>query len=962
MAWGLRDYKIEPSIWDGQEGCDHEWGTAQRIRESWGDTGILDDQKQGSNRGAKDNVAALTKPSNFCERCGGWKGQLGLEPDFRLYVRHIVEIMQAVKRVLKPTGSLYLNLGDTYSGGSGHNNDHIYLVLGDNKPTDGRRPKPRDVLPKSLIGIPERVMIAMQDDGWILRNKPIWRKNNAMPTSVKDRYANTWEAVYFFVKSNEKAYWHNDKTLQVVGKQPQGTHGEEGKDWDWGWRQIDPRRQAKKVAKLLKESPDLLFEREYEDEDPLTGEIRKYKELFAWGKVSHWRGHDYYFDLDAIRVPHKIETWGLNKDGSYRGKATKEYAGTGAQDPSEIKARMAARINPLGGNPGDVIGSDKWDTSRSKYGGTDLESGHLGTGRNRNIEVMKALGMVRSERSGALGIDLNGKDPGDVLEGPKQDAVIDPQTGEPKQTYVGFNERWKSRQRRREWTSEEALGREMGAPDPHRAASIGGLASGNAENHPGGKNPGDFWVVNTRGYPEAHFACVDSETQALTTGGWKSIDQLEDGMSIAAFDGRNLVWQEAKFERFPFRGTMIQARSRDLSMLLTPNHRVVCRDYRRKGDWKVRRADSLGGKREEIPVVAPFVGVSIPGTDTAFAELCGWVLTDGSYKHRLVVLYQTEGRGKTEQIESLFARLGIAPKIYKRRRPADKSGVEIAYSFGGEFARLIQHEFPLKEGNYELLVGWPDQKLQALWKGMTEGDGNRRNDGRVTFVGNKAKVDFYQALSLRLGMACRVSFRQGNSWSAFVSKKSSTSLRGTNSEGGVLNAVHYDGVVWCPRVESGMWLARRSGRPFITGNTFPLALVTNPIKASSPAEVCTVCGLPRVRVVKTDYQVRVDHPKGEEPKLSQNEDNKFKTMPFTGSAIHTTTGWASCSCGAPFRPGVVLDPFGGSGTVSLGAKEQGRSSVYIDIKPEYLEMAKKRVGFGVPTLDGSVTWREEHIP
>jgi len=66
------------------------------------------------------------------------------------------------------------------------------------------------------------------------------------------------------------------------------------------------------------------------------------------------KNQDYWFDLDAVRVPHRVETWGLGKDGKYYGKARKDYRSAMAQDPSDIKRRMAENINPLGKNPSDV--------------------------------------------------------------------------------------------------------------------------------------------------------------------------------------------------------------------------------------------------------------------------------------------------------------------------------------------------------------------------------------------------------------------------------------------------------------------------------------------------------------------------------------------------------------------------------------------------------------------------------
>lgn len=140
----------------------------------------------------------------------GWKGQLGLEPTWAMYVDHINMICEATKRTLKPTGSMYLVLGDTYSSMlDNHGNrtagfSEKAMVRDDAKP-----PKPKDYKPKCLMGIPWRIAFKLIEEGWILRNDIIWHKPNSMPSSVKDRLAQTYEHIFHFVK-NERYYYDLD--------------------------------------------------------------------------------------------------------------------------------------------------------------------------------------------------------------------------------------------------------------------------------------------------------------------------------------------------------------------------------------------------------------------------------------------------------------------------------------------------------------------------------------------------------------------------------------------------------------------------------------------------------------------------------------------------------------------------------------------------------------------------------
>lgn len=110
----------------------------------------------------------ITSPPYFRLRNYDERNQIGLEPNVAGWVNELRDIVRQLARVLKPTGSLWLNLGDTYSH---HERD--------------------DARPKSLLLGPERLALAMTRDGWVIRSKVIWAKSNPMPTSVRDRLSCT---------------------------------------------------------------------------------------------------------------------------------------------------------------------------------------------------------------------------------------------------------------------------------------------------------------------------------------------------------------------------------------------------------------------------------------------------------------------------------------------------------------------------------------------------------------------------------------------------------------------------------------------------------------------------------------------------------------------------------------------------------------------------------------------------
>ncbi len=149
----------------------------------------------------------MTSPPYWALRDYGVKGQLGLEPTFKLYIKHLCDIFDEVKRVLKKSGTCWVNLGDSYGGSgnsSGHKEDTMNLgyTTKDMGASKGNQQSTKG-MEKSLVMIPFRFAIEMVNRGWILRNNIIWKKNNCMPSSAKDRFTVDFEYLFFFVKNKE---------------------------------------------------------------------------------------------------------------------------------------------------------------------------------------------------------------------------------------------------------------------------------------------------------------------------------------------------------------------------------------------------------------------------------------------------------------------------------------------------------------------------------------------------------------------------------------------------------------------------------------------------------------------------------------------------------------------------------------------------------------------------------------
>lgn len=140
--------------------------------------------------------------------------QLGNEADFNTYLDRLVSIYDEVYRALKPTGTCFVNLGDTYAntttGGNGATGGRDKSTLASKMPPIGTTPTKRkkQIVPKKcLCMIPERFALRMIDRGWVLRNKIIWHKPNQMPSPADDRFTVDFENIYFFTKQDKGYYF-----------------------------------------------------------------------------------------------------------------------------------------------------------------------------------------------------------------------------------------------------------------------------------------------------------------------------------------------------------------------------------------------------------------------------------------------------------------------------------------------------------------------------------------------------------------------------------------------------------------------------------------------------------------------------------------------------------------------------------------------------------------------------------
>jgi DNA modification methylase len=157
----------------------------------------------------------VTSPPYYGLRDYGITGQIGLETTPEEYIERNVLVFREFRRVLKPQGTLWVNIGDSYAGsgkGAAHYPDCVNgYKQATNKGTVDQKNIPGaysggDIKPKDLIGIPWMLAFALRTDGWYLRNDIIWSKPNPMPESVKDRCTKSHEHIFLFSKSARYYY------------------------------------------------------------------------------------------------------------------------------------------------------------------------------------------------------------------------------------------------------------------------------------------------------------------------------------------------------------------------------------------------------------------------------------------------------------------------------------------------------------------------------------------------------------------------------------------------------------------------------------------------------------------------------------------------------------------------------------------------------------------------------------
>lgn len=287
----------------------------------------------------------LTSPPYWAARDYGHAEQMGQEEDVDDYVERLVKVYREVYRVLAEDGTAWLNIGDSYF------NKAVTV--------QGRPPRSGWKRNKQLVLVPFRVALALQQDGWWIRNIAVWHKPNAMPASVHDRLANTWEPVFLLAKSSRYYFdldairvpHATDDSVERVRAERGLVDGKaKGRDEMRRWLNSPRHRSTIEGIREIERRPDA----------PVSVELAAYlrKALKRERRSIRWVAEQigqpfertrHYFRTDEVgsRLP-PPETWRilkglLNLDDTYD-EAMRVEVGDNV-----------FRNHPLGRNPGDLV-------------------------------------------------------------------------------------------------------------------------------------------------------------------------------------------------------------------------------------------------------------------------------------------------------------------------------------------------------------------------------------------------------------------------------------------------------------------------------------------------------------------------------------------------------------------------------------------------------------------------------
>ncbi len=329
-----------------------------------------------------------------------------------------------------------------------------------------------------------------------------------------------------------------------------------------------------------------------------------------------------------------------------------------------------------------------------------------------------------------------------------------------------------------------------------------------------------------------NYHCVDEETEILTRNGWKFQDEVIDGEEILARNPLTdaIEWQPATFNRFAYDG-MLTHWDNHIDALTTPGHRWLVerregrdRHYVREFSRTNEVSSLTQGSRIVVGGGIPAAFAHEPKWSDELVETVGWYLTEGSDMYSPQGWHSASISQKKSPHVDTIRRLA---EYWKREgatftENSNRSDGVVTWYLGKGVNSALREAAPGKKLTPEFITSLTYHQAALLRKTLIDGDGTRVNrenwaERTIWYQDDPIRKDGYQMLDALLGIRTRQRDAAVDEYQRPTILVEHTVPRAMETR--------YEGIVWCPTVESGVWFARRNGSTYWTGNSAPVTVI-----------------------------------------------------------------------------------------------------------------------------------------
>lgn len=327
------------------------------------------------------------------------------------------------------------------------------------------------------------------------------------------------------------------------------------------------------------------------------------------------------------------------------------------------------------------------------------------------------------------------------------------------------------------------------------------------------------------------YGCYSSDTQVLTNKGWKYFYELDKTEKVLQWNKNTdkLSWvKPLNYFEYDVDEELVFLQNRHTEQLITKNHKVVCdikknqKQYHNKYDY-IEAQDILKSDCVKLPLASYYYG----DLHYDYAYIIGWFLTDAwVHKDGKAVCFSQSKKGTLVKLRNELERLkrkGLCEySEYIKKSKIDNQQDEHSFYVTGKIANYLINKFPNREFKEEF-IELDKKSKDKLLEGLMDGDGScRRNSYSYTFWSKKDfRNDILSAMLTTMGYRNYISYSNGHRGVVFNTKHRTTEIQYKHKK----ENVKYSGTVYCLQTETGAFVVRRKGKPFISGNSgFPKSM------------------------------------------------------------------------------------------------------------------------------------------